>query len=262
MVRKLVARTPLGGPTGVGALKTLTDAFKYYDSEGDGSVDVASVSRVLAKLNVITELPPPAKEKEVIQAMFDKHARKTGGELVYATFARELLHAHGTLVPAAEAIAENDRQRWQYSEAVQQALARRCLANSTNQPPDSSRPREAWADASAAARHIEEGLHPSTVPRRDVIGAKDRAGLRGRLRGGVEGFKEYQKMVNAEKAAAKAMRAQSSVDGAAIRMDMRRQDDERRNEALANWRKIDEQNRQLGGMTPGEAMAAARRRRG
>ena len=100
------------------------------------------------------------------------------------------------------------------------------------------------------------------MPRRDVIGAKDRAGLRGRLRGGVEGFKEYQKMVNAEKAAAKAMRAQSSVDGAAIRMDMRRQDDERRNEALANWRKIDEQNRQLGGMTPGEAMAAARRRRG
>lgn len=262
IVRKLVARTPLGGPTGVGALKTLTRAFEYYDAEGDGSVDVASLSRVLAKLNVITELPPPRAERETIQAMFDKHARKTGGELVYATFARELLHSSGTLVPAVEVMAEQERSQWRYSEAVQQALDRRCLANSTNRPPDSTLFREAWTDASAAARHIEEGLHPSTVPRRDVIGAKDRAGLRGRLPGGVDGFKEYRKMVAQEKASAAQMRAQDAVDGASLRMQERLGDDRRREEALSGWKKIEEQNRQLGGMTPGQAMAAARRRRG
>ena len=69
-------------------------------------------------------------------------------------------------------------------------------------------------------------------------------------------------MVSAEKAAARAIREQDAVDGAALRTEERLRDDRFRSEALAGWKKIDEQNRQLGGMTPGQAMAAARRRRG
>ena len=257
IVRKLIARTPLGGPTGAGALKTLTKAFEYYDAEGDGSVDVASLSRVLAKLNVITELPPPPKEKEAIDALFYKHARKTGGELVYATFARELLYEAGTLVPAAEVMAENDRQKWQYDTAVNQALARRNLEHSTARPPDPG-PRDAWADGSAAAKHKEERLSHYVVPRKDVDGAAQR----GRLQGGVAGYQEYRRLVNTASRQAKDARAQDAVDGAALRQAERDADDSRRSEALADWRKTDEQNRLLMGMAPGQAAAAARRRRG
>ena len=69
-------------------------------------------------------------------------------------------------------------------------------------------------------------------------------------------------MVAQEKASAAQMREQDSVDGASLRMQERLGDDRRREEALSGWKKIEEQNRQLGGMTPGQAMAAARRRRG
>ena len=213
IVRKLVARTPLGGPTGVGALKTLTNGFQYYDSEGDGSVDLPSFTRVLAKFNVVTALPPTDAERVAIRALFDKHAKRTGGELVYAQFARELLHDQGTLVPAAEAMAEADRQTWEYGLAEKQALARRCLHHSTLRPPMPG-PRDAWSDASAAAKHREENLHPPIVPRKDVgIGAE----LRGRLPGGVEGFRAFRKLEADGKRQAMEDRRRDSVDGHALR---------------------------------------------
>ena len=119
-------------------------------------------------------------------------------------------------------------------------------------------PREAWEDFSAAAKDAQEALAYRIEPRANVRGT---AAIRGRLPGGVDGFKQFKsreaRLANELKAARKEEYQLGREDAEAIRAT--RGDAAR--EALAGWNRIEERNRELGGMTPGEADAAARRRR-
>lgn len=263
VVRKLIARTP-PGPTGVGALKVLTKAFEYYDTERDGTVAVEEFTRVLAKLNVVSALPPSAPEKEVIQALFTKYAKRNpqpSGELAYSKFARDLLHASGTLVPASEVLAQQDAERWEYSTAVRQALARRSLE--PTDPTQVKTPigeRESWPEKSAAARHVMERiLYDQRIPPISEALADGAAKLRGRLMGGAEGFKEYKRLQDEQKAADLALRRQMTDSAAQSVAAIHKDAEDRRRNALEGWRDIERQQRELGGLTPGEASAAARR---
>lgn len=253
IVRKLIARTPVG-PTGVGALKVLCKGFEYYDAENEGTVGVAELTQVLARLNVICALPPSDDERVVIGALFAKHANRQG-ELVYYQFAKALLRSSGTLVPAAEVREKEERERWQYSTAVQQALDRRNLGASSTTPPEPG-PREAWVEASAAARAAEETLAYRVPPQSKAEGAA----LRGRLAGGATGWHDYQKRERGLRAAELSERAVYSVDARKLREEERAAYDARQRDALDGWRRIDAQNERLKGLAPGMAAAAARRR--
>lgn len=261
VVKKLIARTPRGGPSseaGVGALKVLTKAFTYFDTERDGTVDLPTFTKILHdKFGAISQLPPPPAEKAVVAALFQKHARRHPlGELPYANFARELLHATNTLVPADEAMAEAKRQQWQYAVSVNQALCRRNLATSSATVPDPV-PREAWADVSAAARAHEEAAAYQFQPRSGVILT---AALRGRVPGGPAGLEQLKHM---EAARAKALADERRAE---YRLGREESEGARRraaaavHEAAAGWAEINRKNQDLRGMTPGEAAAAARRR--
>ena len=264
VVRKLIARTP-PGPTGVGALKVLTKAFEYYDTEGDGVVAVEEFTRVLAKLNVVSALPPSAAEREVISALFAKYAKQNptpSGELAYGPFARALLRASGNLVPAAEVLAQQDAERFQYTTAVRQALARRSLEPTDPAKLPGAAPgwRAAWDERSAAARHIEERhMYDQRIPPISEALADGAAKLRGRLMGGAAGFKEYTRLMSEQREADLAARRQQTDESAAAIAAIHAEGERRRQSALDGWRQIERQNRELGGMTPGEASARARR---
>jgi hypothetical protein len=276
IVRKLVARTP-PGPTGVGALRVLTKAFEYYDTEGDGTVGVGELTRVLAKLNVVSALPVSDNEKEVIGALFKKHARNS--ELIYSSFARALLQSTGTLVPTAEVLAQQEREDWQYSTAVHQALSRRGLVPSRAPPPVGF--REAWGEASAAARAVEEGVlaQQQVGPRSEATGAE----ARGRLPGGhasgskyakglgyhgklgrwtpADHLKHFEKMEKERKGVVSEWRAGFTADGKAAIEAARQRTITRMHEARRTWAQIDADNHRRGNLSAGEARAAEMRRK-
>lgn len=258
IVRKLIARTP-PGPTGVGALKVLKDKFQYYDAEGDGSVDLPSFTRVLAALNVVSALPPSDAEREVIAALFERHARKSDNEVVYDTFAFQLLRSSGTLVPAAEAQAAVDRAQWQYSTAVAQAVSRRNLQRSEQTPLLQPNFREPWVEASAAARAVEEGAlaHVQVTKLSEAYGAE----TRGRFAGTAEGMKELQKFNANRRQALDLARSENLIDTRQVTREYLQREAMKEQQTLANWMRIQQQNQELRGMTPGAAAAAARRTR-
>ena len=257
IVRSLIDRTPFGGPQGPRAFKVLLNGFVYYDSDKFGTCDQAGFTKVLhAKLNAVPALPPPPQEVEVIKALFDKHA-KGAEEMDYASFCRSLLHQAGVLVPEEEVIEKSDREEYHYSKAVQQAQSRRNLGRSKSTVPDFSKPREAYSDASAAARASEEGLAYRVQPLKDASGA----GLRGRLPGGEAGFMEYKRLEAERNAFLKNVRRNEARIGAAEVEAGRAGAALAAQEALAGWNKIKERNTQLGDLTPGQAVAAARRMR-
>ena len=242
IVRKLIARTP-SGPTGVGAQKVLNKAFEYYDTEGDGEVDVASFTRVLAKLNVVSSLPPSDAEREVIGALFVKYTKGSpSGELAYGPFARNLLYSAGVLVPAAEAMEKNQRDRWQYSTAVRQVMDRRYLGTTRDEPANPACASEEWEAAIQPRKSDAEG-----------------ASLRGRSAAGLAGWAEAKRMAAARgKRVAEAQRAEAEKwEG--DRDNERRRFEDRVRDARTGWAKINEQNRELRNRTPGQARADARR---
>lgn len=216
LVRKLIARTPLGPSADVGAHRAIIKAFSWSDAHGDGTVDLPTLTKVLHdKFNAVSQLPPTVPEKEVLAALFQKYA-KGATELNYSTFARELLRNQQVLVPAAEARNQNQREEWSYTAPVQQALSRRNLATSSATVPDPG-PREAWVDHSAAARAKEEAAAYTFAPRREAIGAwTGGAAIRGRLPGGPGGLAQLKAMEGQRR---KALAAQRKEEWGAARED-------------------------------------------
>jgi len=268
LVRKLVSRTP-AGPEGAGALRTLTNAFYYYDQANDGLVDLPEFTRVLAKLGCVSALPPSDIVRPLVEGLFNKYA--TNGQLRYREFAADVLRKSGTRVPAAEATAmEASRQRYdlvahpwtaaddfQYSTAVRQNLQRRNLEHSMPLDAHQMRPmpRAAWEPRSAAALAAEEAAAYRVPPRSEASGAA----LRGRLRGGKGGLEDFRSLEEAERKASQRARAQHDRHArAAVEMGRQEQENFMR-DAKVNWAKHRTEEERLAGLTPGEYTARQRR---
>ena len=158
-------------------------------------------------------------------------------------------------MPAAEAQQAVEAERWQYDTAVQQAVHRRNLHRSRAEPPEPT-PREAWVEASAAARAVEERLAYNVPPRSSAEGAA----TRGRFAGTAQGKRELTQLEAGRRAAEAAARREHVMDLRVATSEALGRHETIAREALAGWQRIQRQNEMLQGMTPGEAAAAARRR--
>jgi len=273
VVKKLIARTPLGGPDGAGALKMLVRAFTYYDAALVGSVTSAQFAQVLCKLGCVASLPPSDVMRPLVKGLFEKHARD--GELHYRSFAVDVLKAQGVRVPAADAEVEEAKAHandWIVATSVRQVLARRNLEHSephrsradrTNQMHADLLPRGAWEEPSIAARAADEASY-YRVPRiHDVIdnGIYPVAALRGRLHGGKKGREELSHIRDDQLMRQELKRQETEQYAKAARAEVRRAWEDGEAQAKAEWQRHRQQRDALGGMAPGQALAAAARRR-